>query len=217
MSETKTIQRTTPAASASLHVRENSDPAAEPSRTITGRAIVFGVESEPLWADADSEAREVIAPEAITRELLDGCDIRFTMFHDRQLILARSCHGSGTLRYSVDAEGVTFEFDAPRTADGEKALELVRRGDISGCSFAFATAYGDPSCVERTVRREGGRSLVTYTVRSIDAVHDFTLAADPAYPATEVEARERAATAPAPATDLSELRRLREAADAPVF
>ena len=129
-----------------LHVRETEGA---DSRTITGYAIMFGVPSAPLWKEENSEAREVIAPGAITKELLDGQDIKMTMFHDRQLLLARSNKGEGTLKYTVDEKGVAFEFDAPNTIDGDKALELVRRGDISGCSFAFSTPYYDEDYVER--------------------------------------------------------------------
>lgn len=174
-----------------LHVRETEGGQ---SRTITGYAVLFGVQSAPLWQDEDSEAREVIAPGAITRELLDGQDIKMTMFHDRQLILARSNKANGTLSYEVDEKGVKFEFEAPNTVDGDKALELVRRGDISGCSFAFSTRYYDDACVERTAAVVNGVTMITYRVKAITGVYDFTLAADPAYPDTSVEAREFAAT-----------------------
>lgn len=168
-----------------LRVREGED-----SRIITGYAILFDNESTPLWVDEESEAREVIAPEAITREILDNCDIKMTMFHDRQLILARSNMGSGTLRYNVDEKGVSFEFEAPKTVDGDKALELVRRGDLAGCSFAFTTYYWDESFVERQSTIVNGTCKVTYRVKAVTGVYDFTLAADPAYPDTSVEARE---------------------------
>lgn len=171
-----------------LHVREAKEGEA---RTITGYAILFNVPSEPLYDYDDEEAREVIAPEAVTKELLDGCDIKFTMFHDRQLILARSKNGVGTLKYSVDEKGVAFEFDAPNTTDGDKALELVRRGDISGCSFMFSTHYYDSAYVARDVKRVDGKTIITYTVNVITGVHDFTLAADPAYADTTCEAEER--------------------------
>lgn len=184
--EAKRILRTE---CAELQVREAAEGEA-PSRTITGYAILFGVPSAPLWSDEDSEAREVIAPDAITKELLDGCDIKFTMFHDRQLILARSKSGNGTLTYTVDEKGAKFEFEAPNTADGDKALELVRRGDISGCSFAFTTRYWDSDFVERTTKVVNGFTQITYTVKAVTGVYDFTLAADPAYPDTSVEARE---------------------------
>lgn len=172
-----------------LHIREAQEGEAE-SRTITGRAILFNRESVHLWEDEDEYAVEVIAPEAVTRELLDQCDIKMTMFHNRQLILARSRNGEGTLSYDVDDEGVTFEFEAPRTVDGDKALELVRRGDLAGCSFAFRTHYYDAGFVTRTVQKEEDKTKIVYTVRAITDVRDFTLAADPAYPDTECDVRE---------------------------
>ena len=79
-----------------LQVREAAEGEAA-SRTITGYAILFNVPSAPLYSYDDEEAREVIAPGAVTKELLDGCDIKMTMFHNRQLILARSKNGAGTL------------------------------------------------------------------------------------------------------------------------
>ena len=173
---------------ADLHVRESEGGA--PSRTIVGYAILFNTPSAPLWSDEDEEAREIIAPEAITKEVLDNCDIKFTMFHDRQLILARSKNGAGTLSYTVDEKGVAFEFEAPNTADGDKALELVRRGDLAGCSFMFSTHYWDEAFVSRSVEVRDGRAYITYTVKAVTGVYDMTLAADPAYPDTSVEARE---------------------------
>lgn len=161
----------------------------EESRTITGYAILFDVPSAPLYEDEDEVIREVIAPEAVSKELLDKSDIKMTMFHDRQLLLARSNKGSGTLSYGIDDKGVYFEFEAPDTADGDKAIELVKRGDIAGCSFAFSTRYYDRAFVEESVVH-GDKVEVTYRVKVITSIYDFTLAADPAYPDTSVEARE---------------------------
>lgn len=79
----------------------------------------------------------------------------------------------------------------PHTADGDKALELVRRGDIAGCSFMFTTHYYDSAYVSRDVKRENGKTVVTYTVNVVTGVYDFTLAADPAYPDTNCEAEAR--------------------------
>lgn len=173
-----------------LRVREAKEGEGE-SRTITGYAILFGVPSAPLYEDEDEVCREVIAPSAVTKELLDGSDIKMTMFHDRQLILARSKNGSGTLSYSIDEKGVKFEFDAPHTADGDKALELVRRGDIAGCSFAFSTHYYNNGFVARSAKVVDGKTEVTFTVNVITGIYDFTLAADPAYPDTSCEAEGR--------------------------
>ena len=217
------IRRELRTAAAGLHVREAA-AGAEPSRIIAGYAILFDIPSAPLWEDSGSEAVEVIDAGAVTRELLDASDIRFTMFHDRQLLLARSRQGSGTLTYEVDERGVRFEFEAPRTTDGDKALELVRRGDISGCSFAFSTYYSDSNYVQYScIAQADGRRLHTYRVLAITGIYDFTLAADPAYPDTSVEARELADTLRRDTihsrdnTDARELRHMRsEAARRPI-
>lgn len=186
-----------------IHVREaaSAGPEQEPSRTITGYAILFNTPSDPLWSDSESEAREIILPEAVTAELLDSSDIKFTMFHDRQLILARSKNGSGTLKYSIDETGVAFEFDAPHTVDGDKALELVRRGELAGCSFAFSTHYWDDAFVERQATARDGRTFITYRIKCITGIYDFTLAADPAYPDTSVQTQERERHPGTPAGD----------------
>lgn len=172
-----------------LHVREGLE--GEQSRTITGYAILFNTESAPLYVDDEEEIREIIDPKAITQNLLDNSDIKMTMFHDGHLILARSRNGEGTLHYNIDEKGVSFEFEAPNTADGDKALELVRRGDIAGCSFAFSTRYYNRGYVERTSVRKNGKTVTTCRVKVITGIYDFTLAADPAYPDTSCEAEAR--------------------------
>lgn len=183
----KTINKREIFTASQLRLREIDGT--EESRTITGYAILFDVPSAPLYEDEDEVIREVIAPEAVSLELLDKSDIKMTMFHDRQLLLARSNKGSGTLSYGIDDKGVYFEFEAPDTADGDKAIELVKRGDIAGCSFAFSTRYYDRAFVEESVVH-GDKVEVTYRVKVITGIYDFTLAADPAYPDTSVEARE---------------------------
>lgn len=171
-----------------LCVREAAE--GESGRVIEGYAILFNTPSDPLWEDDECTAREVISPNAVTRDLLDASDIKFTMFHDRQIILARSNRGSGSLKYEIDERGVKFEFEAPNTSYGDYALEAVKRGDIAGCSFAFTTRYWDRDCVARSTKSAGGHTEVTYTVNTIFGIHDMTLAADPAYPDTSVSNRE---------------------------
>ena len=170
------------------------------SRKIRGYAILFNTPSVVLWLEGKAEAREVIAPEAVTMEFLDQQDIKMTMYHDRQLILARSKRGKGSLSYGVDERGVWFEFDAPESPNGDEALALVSRADIAGCSFMFSTYYADPDYVERVQDED---KSVTYTVRKMTGIYDFTLAADPAYPDTEVHA-EPPEKEPEPDPDQSE-------------
>lgn len=169
-----------------LFCREVTASEGADSRRISGYAVVFDTPSVVMWSEDGKAVREQISSEAIDEALIAGSDIRMTMFHDGQLILARSAYGQGTLHAGVDAHGVSFEFDAPRTVDGDKALELVRRGDIAGCSFAFCCDYSDREAVERIEDEDG----VTYIVRHIDTILDFTLTDSPAYPDTDVSARE---------------------------
>lgn len=171
-----------------LHVREAED--GKLSRRITGYAILFNSKSAPFYEDEAESVYEMIAPEAITRDFLDTQDIKMTMFHDMHLILARSLNGKGTLSYDVDEKGVSFEFDAPNTVDGDKALELVSRGDISGCSFMFSTRYADSGYVSRESKIVGSRKETVFTVRKLTGLYDFTLTPDPAYPETECSTRE---------------------------
>ena len=192
MDKKKEIVRMVQHTASGLQIREKREGEKE-SRTITGYAILFDTPSAQMysWRD-DEEVYEVISRDAVTQELLDNSDIKMTMFHDRQLILARSNKGKGTLKYFIDEKGVGFEFDAPHTADGDKAIELVQRGDICGCSFAFSTHYYDENFVKPEVHKVDDKTQITYHVNSITNIYDFTLAADPAYPDTSCEVmRER--------------------------
>lgn len=167
-----------------VHIRESEN--AE-SRTIRGTAIVFDTPTT-LYSYEDREVRELITRDAVPQSLLDESDIKMTMFHNRELILARSNKGKGTLRYEITDKGVEFEFEAPKTADGDKALALVRSGDLSGCSFAFGIGDWD-TYADRQSFKEGDKTVTLFSVREISAIYDFTIAADPAYPTTEVSAR----------------------------
>lgn len=154
------------------------------SRTIEGYAIVFGVESRIL-ADYWDNYREIIEPGAITEERLKEMDIKMTMYHNREKILARSVNGDGTLKLRVDEVGVHYEFEAPNTVDGDTALELVKRGDLSGSSFMFWT--DEKSGVSYEKRSDG---IMLRRVKTIGMIYDMTIAADPAYEQTTVAARE---------------------------
>lgn len=164
------------------HLREAADGGE--SRTIEGYAIVFGVRSV-LLADWYDRYYEVIEPGAIDEARLREMDIKMTMFHDREILLARSNKGQGTLRLSVDEVGVKYEFEAPRTCDGDNALELVRRGDLTGSSFTF---WSDEKSSIRYELLDD--DVLLRHVDRIDRVYEMTIAADPAYTETTVTARE---------------------------
>lgn len=174
-----------------LRIREATDGAE--SRTIEGYALKFGVRSR-LLCDWWNNYYEVLEPGCVTREMLDEQDIKLTMFHDRQLVLARSNKGNGTLSYEVDKVGVKFWAEMPHTVDGDKALELVSRGDIAGCSFIYSTYEGDSEnavSYERLDEKgDDGEDILLRHVKRIDNVYDFTITTDPAYEQTDVSKRE---------------------------
>ena len=174
-----------------LKVREATE--GSESRTIEGYILKFGVRSR-LLCDWWDNYYEVLEPGCITRETLDACDIILTMFHDRQLVLARSNKGTGTLNYEIDEQGVKFWAEMPNTVDGDKALELVQRGDIAGCSFIYSTDESDSEnavSYERLDEKDkNGDDILLRHVKRIDAVYDFTLTTTPAYEQTEVTRRE---------------------------
>ncbi len=174
-----------------LRIREATDGAE--SRMIEGYALKFGVRSR-LLCDWWSNYYEVLEPGCVTKEKLNTQDIKLTMFHDRQLVLARSNKGQGTLSYEVDNVGVKFWAEMPHTVDGDKALELVGRGDIAGCSFIYSTDESDSEnavSYERLAEKgEDGEDILLRHVKRIDNVYDFTITTDPAYEQTDVSKRE---------------------------
>jgi phage head maturation protease len=87
---------------------------------------------------------------------------------------------------AVDEQGVTFEFEAPKCDIGDRCLEMVRRGDYSGCSFEF---YPKDYEVERT-KGADGKDEVVIRHKSFEFLSALTIGMDPAYKQTSVNARE---------------------------
>lgn len=147
------------------------------SRTITGYAAKFDAWSEPImgWF------REKIAPGAF--EECNLSDVIMCFNHRDDAILARTT--SGTLQLEVDDIGLRFAFDAPNTSCGNDMVELVRRGDISKCSFRFgvsqdAWVYAD---------EQNGLETDERTILKFSRVVDVALVVFPAYPDTEASVR----------------------------
>lgn len=184
MEKEKQILRTFSGGMSQPRLREAVEGEQATGRTIEGYAIVFERESV-LLADYWENYHEIIHAGAITQEELDRMDIKMDMYHNREKLLARCNKGEGTLRLTVDEVGVKYEFEAPETADGNTALELVKRGDISGSSFVFW-------CDERsgvTYTKDENDLLVRH-VNKIGMIYSMTLAIDPAYGETTASARE---------------------------
>lgn len=173
-------------------------------RTVSGYAIVFNSKSEILsdW-ETRRRFREIISPKAVSNELIQKSDIKMLLEHNRNRLLARSKQGKGSLRWSIDHRGVLYSFEAPKTADGDFAVEMLRRGDISGSSFAFYVAEdGD------TWRKDG--EIWVRTINKIGMLTDFSIVSDPAYSETSASVRSRISGTPK--KDNGYKKRLHEAA-----
>lgn len=150
---------------------------ASESRTIVGYAAKFERWSEPImgWFR-----------EKIDRDAFSECDVTDVIMcfnHNIDSILARTT--SGTLSLSTDEEGLRFEFETPATSLGNDMVELVRRGDISKCSFKFTVEEDEWLYASK----ENGLEYDERTIRKIDKLYDVSLVVYPAYNDTEAGIR----------------------------
>ena len=154
--------------------------AEEGSRKVEGYAIVFNQQSRQLYDKASKKVfTETIDPRAVTKMFLNDQDIKMLYNHSNDMLLARSTFGVGTLAYEIDDYGVKYSFEMPNTTVGNDVLELIRRGDVFGCSFAFTYAKDG-------VRDEKKDGQNLRTVVKMDSIHDFSIVVDPAYLGTYV-------------------------------
>lgn len=76
---------------------------------------------------------ERLAPGCFTRAVSQ--DVVALVNHSPDKLLGRTT--SGTLRLKQDSRGLAFECDLPNTTEARDAYELIKRGDLNGCSFGF--------------------------------------------------------------------------------
>ena len=155
------------------------------TRTIEGYAVVFEKESRMMfdWWKGKKFV-EVIKRGAVTSADLLAWDIKALAEHDRSRLLARSYLGKGSLTLTVDDYGVKYRFEAPNTAEGNNAIELIKRGDIFGSSFAYTADESEN--VTYTKRSDG--SLLR-EVGKLSRMFDISIVTDPAYFGTDVTVR----------------------------
>ncbi|WP_455671690.1 HK97 family phage prohead protease [Phocaeicola sp.] len=155
-------------------------------RTIEGYAVVFGQESRVMFDKVKRRAFvEVIERGAITEEILRSCDVKAVLEHNKQRLLARCLCGVGSLTLELDDYGLKYRFDAPNTVDGDFAVEMIKRGDIFGSSFAYFVNDKDKSKVTYAMKD----GLLTRTVHKIDCISDISPVSDPAFFGTDVTVR----------------------------
>ena len=150
----------------------------EDSRRLEGRAIVFDSYSNNLGF------YEKINRSAVTQELINNSDIIFTFNHDPNQLLARYRNGGGSLDVELREDGVYFSFDIPNTTLGNDIYELIKRGDISNCSFCFTVA--DEKDSQKWEKRDG---KMYREIMKISGLYDLSAVTYPAYSDTDINAR----------------------------
>jgi len=160
-----------------FEIRAEETGSEERAGRLTGVPIVFSQVTDLGWI------REVIEPGALDNT--DLKDVRFLVGHDTSMIpLARSRNNNenSTMQLTVNETGMGIRVNLD-TENNPRAAELysaIRRGDISGMSFAF------------TVDKDSWDGLDTESplrhIRSINRVFEVSAVAFPAYEGTSIQA-----------------------------
>lgn len=144
--------------------------------TLSGYAAIYGEVAETTnegWAEA-------IAPGAFDAVLADpATDARAVFNHNMAHVLGRQ--SAGTLKLRSDDVGLHYDIHLPRTTFAEDLKEMVRRGDVTGASFAFAAGE------TRRGTSPGGRVMLTHT--RIARLVDISVVPMPVYAGASVALR----------------------------
>lgn len=144
-----------------------------PAFETSGHAAVFNVPTE-LWPDF----WEVISDTAFDKVLADpaALDCRHLINHERNMVLGRT--KSGTHRVWKDETGLAFWDELPETTFAADLVVLMRRKDVTQCSFAFSMSdegaeWGDHQ----------GKLL--RKINTIDELYDTSIVTYAAFPTTD--------------------------------
>jgi len=156
-----------------LRTEQESDEAAY----IEGYPIVFNQETDL------GEWRETIDPEAISDKNLR--DVALMVGHDFgsiPLAHSRRNNGSGTMQLTAAEDGVFMRavLDIKNNPKAAEAYSAIKRGDMTGMSFAFVVneERWEDVDTEKPLRRITGMS----------DIYEVSLVAFPAYKGTSVQA-----------------------------
>ena len=139
---------------------------------LTGRAIVFDTPTR-IKTEKGSYI-EIIKRSALIGAAMD--DVKLFYNHDVNTIpLART---PKTMQLSIENEGLQFRAELPDTEAGRGMYEAVKRGDLTGMSFAFSIPDGGDEWQD-----------CKRTIKKIEKLYECSIVAFPAYAETSVEAR----------------------------
>lgn len=153
--------------------------------------VVFNSYSVPMfdWF-VDEEFREIIKPEALNEA--DLSDVLLLVNHNEGMIpLARTREGGGNglgvLNLEVTERGlhVTTKLDIENSPQAREIYTAVKNGVMRGMSFCFYLKEGD----SQFYRDEN--DVLIHEISRIRAITEVSIVTYPAYPSTEVSARQK--------------------------
>ena len=178
-----------------LQVREDAN--GQPSRTVVGHPIVYGVRSVNLtpWSDT-RVVFEILEPGCITQDVFDRSDVIYNNNHSTRIedMIGRCYKGKGTLSIKPGERNVEISCDYPNTTVGDDTLEQIRLGNVFGMSFAFRDDWEDTEngvSYERTNETIDGKEVWLRHVKRIVELYDVANVTHPAYEQTDVATREQ--------------------------
>lgn len=165
-----------------FEVRELGDTK---QQCIQGYALRFDVMSEDLGF------REIISAGALDNT--DFSDVIFTFEHKTENILARNNknEGVGSLKLTVDSEGLFFEAIPTDTSYSRDLIENVKNGIIDKCSFRFSIDWSDQDA-QKWDWDDGKRGYDLRTIKKIKRIRDVSLVTFPAYASSTATTYKRA-------------------------
>ena len=178
-----------------LQVREDAN--GQPSRTVVGHPILFGVRSVNLtpWSDT-RVVFEILEPGCITQDVINRSDVIYNNNHSTKIgdMIGRWRKGKGTLGIALNERNVEIRCDYPNTTNANDTLEQIRLGNVYGMSFAFRDDYEDTEngvSYERTNETIDGKEVWLRHVKRIVELYDVANVTYPAYEQTDVATREQ--------------------------
>ncbi|WP_083386485.1 HK97 family phage prohead protease [Merdimmobilis hominis] len=152
---------------------------------IEGYAVVYG-----QMTTIGGMFREVVEPGAVTQESLK--DVPFFINHnDRMIPVARYQSGRAvnSLELSLDSKGLRFrtKLDLDNNAEARSLYSGIKRGDITGMSFAFK--------IDAQRWENMASPMPTRRIQKYKEIRDISSVVRPAYRGAKVEARAEPATA----------------------
>ena len=160
----------------SLEIRAEQDE--EKGAYIEGYPIVFNQET-----NVGGFFREVIDPESVNETLLR--DVALMIGHDFGMVpLAHSRRNNenSTMHLTIDEHGVRMRalLDVDGNPKAREAYSAIKRGDLSGMSFAFV--------VNKESWEDLDTDLPLRRITGMEAIYEVSLVAFPQYSGTSVQA-----------------------------